>query len=387
MTSMTGNTVEVEQKRGSINPPERFLFGPGPTQVDPRVYKAMAQPIVGHLDPYFFKVNEEIVRVLRNVFGTKNDLTFVMSATGSGGMEAAISNFVEPGMKVGVFANGFFCDRMTEMAKRQGGEIVRLEKPWGEVFGDDEAAEFIKRERPQVVMYVHAETSTGAAQKGKAICAAAHEVGAIVIGDCVTSLGAMPVKIDEIGIDVAYSCTQKGLSCPPGLAPITVSPRAAERLSTRKTTNHSWYFDLALIKDYYVNSHRYHHTAPISMFYGLHEALQLIEDEGVEKRWERHHQAQREFVKGIEALGLTMLVPEADRIWNLNTPRVPEGVDDAKVRRVLLEEHGIEIMGGFGPLAGKVFRVGIMGPLATEDGVKFFLSAFGKALKAGGYKG
>jgi alanine-glyoxylate transaminase / serine-glyoxylate transaminase / serine-pyruvate transaminase len=386
MTGITSNAVEVEQQRGSIDPPHRFLFGPGPTQVDPRVYSAMSKPIVGHLDSYFFKVNEEIVRTLRNVFGTKNDLTFVMSATGSGGMETAISNFVEPGMKVAVFANGFFCDRMTEMAKRQGGEVVRLEKPWGEVFGDDEAVKFIQRERPQVVMYVHAETSTGAVQNGEAICAAAHDVGAIVIADCVTSLGAMPVKVDETGIDVAYSCTQKGLSCPPGLAPITVSPRAAERLSARKSTNHSWYFDLALIKDYYVNSHRYHHTAPISMFYGLHEALRLIEEEGLENRWERHHRAQRQFVKGIEALGLSMLVPEANRIWNLNTPRVPEGVDDAKVRRVLLEDNGIEIMGGFGPLAGKIFRVGIMGPLATEENVKFFLRAFEKALVAGGYK-
>lgn len=381
MTSSTSNAVKAEERRGLIDPPQRFLFGPGPSQVDPRVYGAMSKPIVGHLDAYFFKVNEEIVRMLRNVFGTKNELTFVMSATGSGGMETAISNFVEQGTKVAVLANGYFCDRMTEMAKRQGAEIVRFEKPWGEVFGDDEAAEFIRRERPQVVMYVHAETSTGAAQQGKAICAAAHETGAVVIADCVTSLGAMPVQIDETGIDVAYSCTQKGLSCPPGRAPITLSPRAAERLSARKTANHSWYFDLALIKEYYVNSHRYHHTAPISMFYGLYEALRLIEEEGVEARWERHRRAHREFVKGIEALGLSMLVPEAHRIWNLNTPRVPEGVDEAKVRRVLLEEHGIEIMGGFGPLAGKVFRVGLMGPLATEENVGFFLRAFEKALK------
>jgi len=381
------NAVGVESQSVSIQPPERFLFGPGPTQVDPRVYSAMSKPIVGHLDPYFFKVNENVVRMLRTVFGTKSDLTFVISGTGSAGMEAAISNFVEPGDKVAVFANGYFCDRMAEMAKRQGGEVVRLEKPWGEVFDDADAAQLIKRERPQVVMYVTAETSTGAFQQGKAICAAAHEVGAIVIADCVTSLGAMPVQIDETGIDVAYSCTQKGLSCPPGLAPLTVSARAVQKLDARKTANESWYFDLKLLKDYYLNSHRYHHTAPISMFYGLHEALTLIEEEGAENRWERHHRAQREFVKGIEALGLKMLVPEAHRIWNLNTPCIPEGVDDVKVRRVLMEEHGIEIMGGFGPLAGKVFRVGIMGPLATEEGVKFFLGAFEKALKAGGYKG
>lgn len=380
------NTVEVEKQTGPVNPPQRFLFGPGPTQVDPRVYEAMSKPIVGHLDSYFFKINQEVVRMLRGVFGTKNELTFVISATGSGGMETAISNFVEPGMKVGVFANGYFCDRMTEMAKRHGGNIVRFEKPWGEVFGSDEARDFIRRERPQVVMYVHAETSTGAEQKGKAICEAAHEVGAIVIADTVTSLGAMPVEIDATGIDVAYSCTQKGLSCPPGLSPVTVSPRAAERLSARKTPNRSWYFDLALIQDYYITSHRYHHTAPISMFYGLYEALRLIEEEGVENRWERHRRAHLEFVKGIEALGMSMLVPEEHRLWNLNTPRVPQGVDEAKVRQLLLQEHGIEIMGGFGPLAGKVFRVGVMGPLAIEEKVKFFLNAFEGALEAGASK-
>src|SRR5580658_4523798 len=233
-----------------VHPPQRLLYGPGPGQVHPRVYQAMAQPIVGHLDPYFFEVSSDIQRLLRTVFGTKNQETFVISATGSGGMETAISNFVQPGMKVVVFANGYFCDRQTEMARRQGAEVVRFEKPWGEVFTDDEAADFIKREKPQVVTYVQAETSSGAFQRGEAICAAAHEAGALVIADCVTSLGAMPVEVDKTGIDVAYSCSQKGLSCPPGLSPITISPRAAEWLKARKTTNHSWYFDLKLIADY-----------------------------------------------------------------------------------------------------------------------------------------
>lgn len=370
----------------SIHPPQRLLFGPGPTQVHSRVYEAMAKPIVGHLDPYFFEVSAEIQRMLKTVFGTNNELTFVISATGSGGMEAAISNFVERGTKVGVFANGFFCDRMTEMAKRHGGEVVRFEKPWGEVFGDEEAAEFIRRERPQVVMYVHAETSTGALQQGKAICAAAHEVNALVIADCVTSLGAMPVQVDETGIDVAYSCSQKGLSCPPGLSPITISTLAAERLNLRKTANQSWYFDLKLITDYLITSHRYHHTAPISMFYALHEALSLIEEEGVENRCERHHRCHNEFVTGVEKLGLKMHAPEGHRIWNLNTPRVPAGVDDVNVRATLMREHGIEIAGGFGPLAGKVFRVGVMGPLATEAHVQSFLQRFGEALKVAGHR-
>jgi alanine-glyoxylate transaminase/serine-glyoxylate transaminase/serine-pyruvate transaminase len=363
------------------------LFGPGPTQVQPRVYQAMAQPIVGHLDPYFFEISHDNQRMLRHVFGTENECTFVVSATGSGGMETAITNLVEPGTKVVVFANGYFCDRMTDMARRNGAEVVRFEKLWGEAFTDAEAAEFIHRETPKVVMYVNAETSTGVFQRGDAICAAAHEVGALVIADCVTSLGAMPVNVDKTGIDIAYSCTQKGLSCPPGLSPITVSPRALEWLNARKTPVRSWYFDIKLISDYLYVSKRYHHTASATLFYGLHEALTLIEEEGVAHRWERHRQAHREFVKGIDAMGLKMLVPEELRIWNLNTPLVPEGVDDAKVRLTLVCEHGIDIAGGFGPLAGKVFRIGVMGPLATRDHVQDFLAKFGDALRAAGYNG
>ncbi len=370
----------------SIHPPMRLLYGPGPGQVHPRVYQAMAQPIVGHLDAYFFEISTNIQRLLRTVFGTKNETTFVVSATGSGGMETAVSNFVEPGTKVAAFANGFFCDRQSEMARRQDGNVVRLEKPWGEVFTADEAAEFIHREKPQVVMYVQAETSAGAYQRGDAICKAAHDVGALVIADCVTSLGAMPVEVDQTGIDIAYSCSQKGVSCPPGLAPITVSPRAMDWLKSRKTTNHSWYFDIKMIADYLLESHRYHHTASATMFYALHEGLTLIEEEGLENRWERHHRAHLEFVKKIEALGLEMLVPKEHRIWNLNTPRVPQGVDDAKVRATLLKDHGIEIAGGFGPLAGKIFRVGLMGPLATSDSVDQFVECFAKALRSSGYQ-
>jgi len=371
----------------SIHPPKRLLFGPGPSQVHPRVYQAMAQPIVSHLDAYFFQISANIQRLLRTVFGTKNELTFVISATGSGGLETAISNFVLPGMKVLSLANGFFCDRMSEMARRQGAELVRFEKPWGEVFGDEEAAEFILREKPKVVMYVQAETSAGAFQRGEAICKAAHEVDALVIADCVTSLGAMPVDVDANGIDIAYSCTQKGLSCPPGLSPITVSPRAAEWLKARQTANRSWYFDLKLIADYLTVSHRYHHTASATMFYALHEGLGLIEEEGLEHRWERHRQSHLEFVRKAEANGLEMLVALGHRIWNLNTPKVPQGVDDAKVRSTLLNEHGIEIAGGFGPLAGKIFRIGLMGPLATKEHVHDFVERFGEALRSAGYKG
>jgi alanine-glyoxylate transaminase/serine-glyoxylate transaminase/serine-pyruvate transaminase len=368
----------------ALEPPRRYLFGPGPTMVHPRVYEALSKPIVGHLDPYFIQVMGDVQQLLKTGFGTSG-ATLVISGTGSAGMEAAVANFVEPGTKFAVFANGYFSDRLTEMAKRHDANVVRFEKPWGETFTEDEAREFIRREKPKVVAYVHAETSTGALQSGQAICAAAHDAGALAIADCVTSLGGVPVEFDQTGIDVAYSCTQKGLSCPPGLSPMAISARAMDWLRARTFPVRSWYFDLKLIYDYSTVSHRYHHTAPISMFYALREALLVIAEEGIEKRWERHRRCHKVFVKGIEAMGLHMHVPEAHRIATLNTVGVPKGVDEAKVRKRLLDEAGIEIAGGFGPLAGKVFRIGVMGPLATEDNVQFFLKEFKRTLSAEGY--
>ena len=369
----------------ALQPPRRFLFGPGPSMVHPRVYEALSKPIVGHLDAYFIQVMADVQQLLKTGFGTNDAATLVISGTGSAGMEAAVANFVEPGTKFAVFANGYFSDRLTEMAKRHGANVVRFEKLWGETFTDDEAREFIAREKPQVVAYVHAETSTGALQPGRAICAAAHDAGALAIADCVTSLGGVPVEFDKTGIDIAYSCTQKGLSCPPGLSPMAISARAMEWLRARTSPSRSWYFDLKLIHDYSTVSHRYHHTAPISMFYALREALLVIAEEGIENRWERHRRCHKVFVKGIEAMGLRLHVPEGHRIATLNTVCVPSGVDEAKVRKRLLDGPGIEIAGGFGPLAGKVFRIGVMGPLATEDNVQFFLQELGKALKAEGY--
>lgn len=368
-----------------LQPPARYLFGPGPTMVHPRVYQALSKPIVGHLDPYFIEVMQDVQELLKSAFGTKTASTLVISGTGSAGMEASVANFVEAGEKFAIFANGYFSDRLTEMARRQGANVVRLEKPWGEIFTDREVAEFIHREKPRVVGFVHAETSTGALQSGRAICAAAHEAGALVIGDCVTSLGGVPVEFDQTGIDIAYSCTQKGLSCPPGLSPLAISPRAMEWLRARTSPVRSWYLDLKLIHDYSTVSHRYHHTAPISMFYALREALLVIAEEGIENRWERHRRCHKFFVKEMEAMGLSMYVPAANRIPTLNTVSVPEGVDEAKVRKRLLEGPGIEIAGGFGPLAGKIFRIGLMGPLATEENVQFFVKEFKRALSAEGY--
>jgi len=370
-----------------LKPPKRLLMGPGPAMVEPRVYEAMRKPIVSHVDPYFFTVAEDIRRLLAMVFGTRNPFTMVISGTGSAGMETAIINFVGPGTRVAVFANGYFCDRMTDIARRQGAEVVRLEKPWGETFSDEEAREFIGRERPEVVAFVQAETSTGVWQSGKAIAEAAHEVGALVIADCVTSLGGMPVGVDENGFDIAYSCSQKGLGCPPGLAPVTVSPRALEQLRARKTPVRSFYFDLKLLDDYYEGAHRYHHTAPISMFYALREALAVIAEEGLEARFNRHRRNHLALVAGLEAMGLVMHVPDpAQRLWTLNTPRVPAGIDDAKVRKRMLDDHGVEILGGFGPLAGKVFRIGLMGASSTRENVLTLLDALEAALRAEGYK-
>src|SRR6202451_1952749 len=369
----------------ALAPPRRYLFGPGPSMVHPRVYEALSKPIVGHLDPYFIQVMTDVQQLLKTTYGTNHGATLVISGTGSAGMEAAVANFVEPGSKLAVFANGYFSDRLTEMAKRNGANVVRFEKAWGETYTDDEAREFIAREKPKVVAYVHAETSTGALQSGNAICAAAHDAGALVIADCVTSLGGVPVEFDKTGIDIAYSCTQKGLSCPPGLSPKAMSPRAMEFLRARATPSRSWYLDLKLIRDYSTVSHRYHHTAPISMFYALREALMVIAEEGIENRWERHRRAHQSFVKGIEAMRLRMHVNVGHRIATLNTVSVPQGVDEAKVRQRLIDEAGIEIAGGFGPLAGKIFRIGVMGPMATEANVQFFLKEFKKALTAEGY--
>jgi alanine-glyoxylate transaminase/serine-glyoxylate transaminase/serine-pyruvate transaminase len=353
--------------------------------VAPRVYQALSQPIVGHLDPFFFEVVEDIRKLLGLVFSTKNQFNIAISGTGSSGMEAAVANFAEPGVKFAVFINGFFCERIAEMARRHGADVVRLERPWGEVFDDQQARDFIRRERPRVVAYVQAETSAGAYQPGKAICEAAHEVDALVIADCVTSLGAMPVLVDGTGIDIAYSCSQKGLSCPPGLAPVTISPRALERLKGRAAP-HTWYLDLQLLDTYY-SGRKYHHTASATMFYAMREGLALVAEEGLENRWERHRRNHLAFVAGIEAMGLRMHVAEGSRLWTLNTPRVPDGIDDLKVRKRLLEEDGIEISGGFGPLAGKVFRIGLMGYSSTAENVLLILEKLEGALRAQGLAG
>jgi alanine-glyoxylate transaminase / serine-glyoxylate transaminase / serine-pyruvate transaminase len=370
----------------TVKAPKRLLFGPGPSPVAPRVYEAMQQNVVGHLDPFFLQTAREVRKLLGYAFSTSNEFNLALSGTGSSGMEAAVANFTEPGTKFALLSNGFFGDRIGELARRQGGEVATLSKPWGQPFDPQETREFIRREKPRLVAFVQAETSTGMFNHAKPICDAAHEVDALTIADCVTSLGGMPVNVDENGIDIAYSCSQKGLGCPPGLAPITVSQRAFERLKQRKTPVQSWYLDLLLLDSFYTGG-KYHHTASATMFYALRESLAMVEEEGREQRWERHRKNHQSFVAGIEAMGLQMHVADpANRLWTLNTPRVPEGIDDAKVRKYLLDERGIEISGGFGPLAGKVFRIGLMGYGSQPDNVTIVLEALETALKQQGYK-
>jgi len=368
-----------------IKAPRRLLFGPGPSMVAPRVYEAMRQNVVGHLDPFFFEVADQVRSLIGYAYSTANQFNLALSGTGSSGMEAAVANFVEPGLKFALLTNGFFGDRIGEMARRQGAEVVRLAKGWGEPFDAQEVRDFIRRERPRVAAFVQAETSTGICNAAKPVCEAAHEVDAVVIADCVTSLGGTPVLVDENGIDIAYSCTQKGLGCPPGLAPVTVSPRALERLKARATPVSSWYLDFQLLDTFY-SGHKYHHTASATLFYALREGLAMVAEEGLENRWERHRRNHLAFVAGIQAMGLRMHVAEGHRLWTLNTPCVPPGVDDAMVRQYLLEERGIEIAGGFGPLAGKVWRIGLMGYGSTAENVLLILEALETALKRQGYR-
>jgi len=348
--------------------------------VAPRVYEAMRQPVVGHLDPFFFQVTDEVRALLGYAFSTKNQFNIAISGTGSSGMEAAVANLTEPGDKFALLTNGFFGDRIGDMAARHGGQVVKLAKQWGEPYDPQEAREFIKRERPRVVAFVQAETSTGMFNQAKPICEAAHELDALVIADCVTSLGGMPVLVDENGIDVAYSCSQKGLGCPPGLAPITVSPRAWDRVKARKTPVQSFYLDFQLLDSFYTGR-KYHHTASATLFYAIREGLSIVKEETLESRWERHRRNHEAFVAGIEAMGLSMHVAPGHRLWTLNTPKVPAGIDDAKVRAWLLENRGMEIAGGFGPLAGKVFRIGTMGYSSTAENVQLILESLAEALK------
>jgi alanine-glyoxylate transaminase / serine-glyoxylate transaminase / serine-pyruvate transaminase len=366
-------------------PPVRQLFGPGPANVDPRVTRAMAAPLVGHLDPYFLRVMDDTMTMLRQVFRTRNHHTIPMSATGSGGLETIMLNLLEPGDDCVVGVIGYFGQRLAEMAGRAGATVRVIEAPLGEVIAPERFEAELKKKRAKLVALVHAETSTGACQEVPAVAEIARRHGALIAIDCVTSLGGIPVDIDAWGVDAAGSCSQKCLGAPPGLGPVTFGARALEAVQRRRGKPGTWYFDLALLFQYWGEAggpkeRAFHHTAPVASIYGFREALRLVLEEGLEPRWARHRAAHQRFARGLDALGLELFTPPAHRLPQLNVIRIPEGVDDAAVRRRLLE-RGIEISGGFGPLKGKTWRVGLMGYNATSERVDVLLGAMEEVLK------
>jgi alanine-glyoxylate transaminase/serine-glyoxylate transaminase/serine-pyruvate transaminase len=370
-----------------LDPPERLLMGPGPSNIHPRVTAALAAPVVGHLDPAFLEIMEEAKELLRATFRTKNELTIAISGTGSAGMEACFVNVVEPGDRVLVCVNGVFGGRMRDVAGRCGGQVDVVEADWGQPIDPAAVAAALAKASYQVVAIVHAETSTGVLQPLEEISTMVHAHGALFLVDAVTSLGGVAFDVDALGIDLCYSGTQKCLSCPPGLSPVTFSQRAVDKLHARKTPVQSWYLDLGLISQYWGESRVYHHTAPISMNYALREALRLIAEEGLEARWERHRVHQAALVRGLEALGLQLVVDPAHRLPSLTTVYLPEGIDDAATRRRLLTEFGIEVGGGLGVFQGKAWRVGLMGATSTRRNVVTFLGALETTLRAQGHKG
>jgi alanine-glyoxylate transaminase/serine-glyoxylate transaminase/serine-pyruvate transaminase len=346
---------------GQLNPTPRLLLGPGPSDAHPRVLSAMATPLLGHLDPQFLQLMTETQQMLRQVYQTTNPLTFPVSATGMAGMETCLVNLVEPGERVLVCAKGYFGGRMIDVAGRAGAEVGVLEVPWGQVFDLDQIRDRIRAFRPRVVGIVHAETSTGAWQPLAELGRICHEHDALLIIDTVTSLGCVEVAIDAWEVDAVYSCSQKGLSCPPGLSPISFSPRAVEKLTSRKSKVQSWYLDLTMVQSYWGSERAYHHTAPITMIYALREGLRLVLEEGLAARWQRHLHNHRALKAGLTALGLHYIAPEGHQLPQLNAVRIPDGVDDLTIRKRLLTEFGIEIGGGLGEFKGKAWRIGLMG--------------------------
>jgi alanine-glyoxylate transaminase/serine-glyoxylate transaminase/serine-pyruvate transaminase len=373
--------------RNVLSPPDRLLLGPGPSNPDPAVSAAMAAPLVGHLDPYFLTVMDETMAALRRVFATTNHHTIPMSGTGTAGLETIMFNLVEPGDDVIVGVIGYFGQRLVELAERAGARVRRVEAPYGDVIPPERIAAELGSGHPKLVALVHAETSTGAEQALPEIGRMVREHDALFMVDCVTSLGGMPIETDAWLIDAAGSCSQKCLGAPPGLGPVTFGPRALAAIERRKAPPATWYFDLRLLFKYWgeqggPRERAFHHTAPVANIYGLHEALRLILEEGLAARFARHRAAHARLAAGLERLGLSLFTPATHRLPMLNVIRIPEGVDDLTVRKALLA-RGIEIGGGFGPLKGKTWRVGLMGTNATPLVVDTLLAAMGEVLGRG----
>ena len=363
-----------------LDPPARLLLGPGPSPVHPRVMRAMAAPVLGHLDPALLTMLGETRALLRDVFETENELTLAVSGTGMAGMEAVLGTVLEPGDRLIVCVAGFFGGRIAELAARMGVAVTTIEKPWGEVFEPEEVRAALRAHEPKAVAIVHAETSSGALQPMEGLGEIARWHGALLIADCVTSLGGMPVRLDAWGIDAAYSGSQKCLGSPPGMAPVSLSARVREAMKAHRRPSHAWYLDLDLLERYWGGDHAYHHTISAPLVYALREGLRLVAEEGLEARYERHRQNAELLWTGLDALGLKLHVPAARRLPSLTTVCVPEGVDEAQVRVRLREVYGIEIGAGLGPLKGQVWRIGLMGYGSQVSNVTLLLSALCEVL-------
>jgi alanine-glyoxylate transaminase / serine-glyoxylate transaminase / serine-pyruvate transaminase len=359
-----------------LKPKPRFLMGPGPSDVNPRVLQALSTPMIGHLDPQFIQIMDEVMDMTRQLFQTKNQVTSVISATGSAGMETCFVNLLEPGDTALVCVNGVFGNRMCDIVERCGATLVRVDAPWGKPIEPDQVKKALASCSPKLVAIVHAETSTGVLQPLEEISRMAHAAGVLFLVDTVTSLAGTQVKVDEWGIDAVYSGTQKCISAPPGLSPVSFSSKSLEVMDSRKTKVQSWYLDMSMIRKYWTGAKRaYHHTGPISMLYAIHEALRVVHEEGLEARIERHKRNHEKLRDGLEAMGFEFLVAPEFRLPMLNTVKIPAGFDDVTIRSRLLNEYNIEIGAGLGDFAGKVWRIGLMGESSTPNHINMLLGA------------
>ncbi len=363
-----------------LDVPPRLLMGPGPSNAHPRVLQALGMRQVGHLDPCFIDLMNEVQALLKYVWQTENATTIPVSATGSAAMEATLANTVESGDAVLVGVNGYFGHRLMDMASRYGADVRRIDKPWGQVFSLDELRSGLETHRPKILALVHAETSTGACQPLEGVGDLCCEYDCLLLADTVTSLGGVPLFLDQWGVDMAYSGSQKCLSCPPGISPLTLGARAIEKLNQRSTKVPNWYLDMSMVGKYWGKERTYHHTAPINMIYGLREALRLIAEEGLAERWARHQANAELFWEGLAQLGLDCHVERQYRLPSLTTVSIPEGVDSKAVTQKLLANHNIEIGNGLGELAGKAWRIGLMGFNSRPENVYMLLDAFKQTL-------
>jgi alanine-glyoxylate transaminase / serine-glyoxylate transaminase / serine-pyruvate transaminase len=377
----------MTQQIGELNPPMRLMLTPGPSSVDPRVYRALSAPLVGHLDPWFKTCMDETQILLRQIFQTENRLTMPLSASGSGGIEASVLNTLEQGDEAIVAVNGLFSDRMYEIALRASDKVIKVEAPYGKTVDPEDVRRAGKGKKIKIIGLAQGETSSGVLTQLPEFRKIADERGALLVVDAVASLAAVPLHVDRERVDICFSGTQKAISAPPGMSPITVSPRAEEVFRNRKTNVQSWYFDLTTAMNYWGKDRLYHHTPPISLIYGLREAMRIVMEEGLEARWERHRTNQHALIAGLEAMGLELLVKNpAERLPTVTAVMVPKGIDDLRVRTQLLDEFNIEIAGGLGPLKGKIWRVGLMGHCSQKPNVLLFLAALGKILLEMGFK-